>query len=102
MPSSRKPRWARALGLVALVATTGAGASSAAPSSDLTADPAALLLQSLHPDFATFVGAVRPIVPSGDGAGPAVYMALVRPGADDPTAPQSAPFAGPGARNDIL
>lgn len=74
----------------------------AAPAGDLSADPAELLLLSLHPDVATYVGSVRPLPESAAGTEPAVYMALVRPGADDPTAPASAPFAGPGARNDIL
>jgi len=74
----------------------------AAPAGDLSTDPAELLLLSLHPDFGDYVGSVRPLPDSAAGPNAAVYMALVRPGADDPTAPASAPFAGPGARNDIL
>jgi hypothetical protein len=74
----------------------------AAPAGDLSADPAELLLSSLHPDFGVYVGSVRPLAEPADGSASPVYMALVRPGADDPTTPASAPFAGPGARNDIL
>lgn len=63
-------------------------------------DPVERRLESLHPDFHVFVGAVRPLE-AGDRPG-TLYMALVRPGANDPVARASAPLAGAGARNDIL
>jgi hypothetical protein len=78
------------------------GHSIAAPVDDLSTDPAELLLQSLHSDFRVYVGSVRPLPAPAAGPQASVYMALVRPGAEDPTTPVSAPFAGPGARNDIL
>ena len=91
------------LGLAVLFATgRQAPLLASTPAGDLSADPAELLLLSLHPDSADYVGSVRPLPESAAGSEPAVYMALVRPGAVDPTAPASAPFAGPGARNDIL
>jgi hypothetical protein len=90
------------LGLVVLLAMAHEGLLFAAPAEDLSADPAELLLESLHSDFHVYVGSVRPLPPPGAGSAAPVYMALVRPGAEDPTAPASAPFAGPGARNDIL
>jgi hypothetical protein len=101
MPSSRKPLWSRVLSvsiLMAAVPVAAAFAAAALPA----ADPAERLLQSLHPDFGNYVGAVRPLAVAADGSVAPVYMALVRPGAADPTAAASAPFAGPGARNDIL
>ena len=90
------------LGLAVLFATAFGVPLMAAPAGDLSADPAELLLLSLHPDSAAYVGSVRPLPEPAAGAEQVVYMALVRPGAEDPTAPSSAPFAGPGARNDIL
>jgi hypothetical protein len=59
-------------------------------------------LAGLHPDYLQFVASIRPIQESGDEACSGLYMALVRPGAQDPTRRDSAPFAGLGARNDIL
>jgi hypothetical protein len=62
------------------------------------------LLASLRPDYPLYIATLRPM-PSGPFPSPgaaAIYMALVRPGAADPTRGASAPFAGPGARNDIL
>ena len=56
-------------------------------------------LARLRPDYARYIFSVRPLAP---GAGGRVYMALVRPGATDPSGRGSAPYAGPGARNDIL
>lgn len=71
-----------------------------APASESTLDPAEILLRDLHPDYLTFVHAVHPIA---DAAGASsVYMVLVRAGAADPLGRESAPFAGHGARNDIL
>ena len=59
-------------------------------------------LAALHPDYRQFVASIRPIRDAGDDASSGLYMALVRPGAQDPTRRDSAPFAGLGARNDIL
>jgi len=59
-------------------------------------------LAALHPDYRQFVASIRPIQEGGDDASSGLYMALVRPGAQDPTRRESAPFAGLGARNDIL
>lgn len=90
------------LSLSVLLAAVPVAAAPVAAAPVPAADPAELLLRSLHPDFGTYVGAVRPLAVAADGSSAPVYMALVRPGADDPTAAASAPFAGPGARNDIL
>jgi hypothetical protein len=57
------------------------------------------LLGEVRPDYHLYIAGVRPL-PAGPAAG--VYMALVRPGATDPAQRDSAPFAGPGARNDIV
>ena len=56
-------------------------------------------LARLRPDYSRYIFSVRPLAP---GVGGRVYMALVRPGATDPSGRGSAPYAGPGARNDIL
>jgi hypothetical protein len=80
------------------VATAPAPDASPAPSGG---DPAEALLRSIHPDYLTYVRAVRSLDRPG-AERPSVYMVLVRPGASDPTRHESAPFAGPGARNDIL
>ena len=65
-------------------------------------DPAEALLAGLHPDYAAYVRAVRPIAAPRTPSESAVYMALVRPAATDPARRESAPFAGPGAKNDVL
>jgi hypothetical protein len=59
-------------------------------------------LAALHPDYRQFVASIRPLQEGGDDVSSGLYMALVRPGAQDPTQRDSAPFAGLGARNDIL
>jgi hypothetical protein len=102
MSFSSKARRAMVLGLAILFGAARQTPLRAAPAGDLSADPVELLLLSLHPDAAAYVGSVRPLPEATPGAEQTVYMALVRPGADDPTAAASAPFAGPGARNDIL
>jgi hypothetical protein len=86
------------------VVTDGAGAP--APARDAVpapagGDPAEALLRTIHPDYLTYVRSVRALERSGPDR-PSVYMVLVRPGASDPTRHESAPFAGRGARNDIL
>jgi hypothetical protein len=87
----------------------GARAGAAVSSPGAEATPAvrseggtALLsgdLAGLHPDYALYIGALRPIETGPAGR---LYMALVRPGASDPSGSASAPFTGPGARNDIV
>jgi hypothetical protein len=59
---------------------------------------------TLRPDYRRYIGAVRPVAYDGTPTpgGRGIYMALVRPGAGDPSRPESAPFAGPGVRNDVL
>lgn len=98
MSLAGKPRQSR---LLRLAASGALVASLAAPLGAGEADPAERLLSSLHPDYLQFVSAVRPL-PEGAGSRASVYMVLVRTGADDATAHASAPFAGRGARNDIL
>jgi len=56
-------------------------------------------LSTLRPDYLLYVSSVRPLAP---GVARRLYMALVRPGATDPAEKGSAPYAGPGARNDIV
>src|SRR5213593_4729708 len=64
-------------------------------------DPPTLVraLATLRPDYTRYISSVRPLAP---GIGGRIYMALVRPGATDPAGHGSTPFAGPGARNDIV
>lgn len=81
----------------ALLATALAGGAAFAAT-----DPAEALLATLHPDYATYVRAVRPIEAPSTPSEASVYMALVRPAAADPARRDSAPFAGPGAKNDVL
>src|SRR5262249_9325712 len=105
MPSSSKPRQTMLSWLLCLSALTAVAEwrpLAAAPAGDLAEDPAELLPRSLHPDFSLYVESIRPLPEPAAGSSAPVYMALVRPGADDPTAAASAPFAGTGARNDIV
>lgn len=80
----------------ALALAAGLGTARAA------IDPAEALLAGLHPDYGDFVRAVRPIASPSTPSEASVYMALVRPAADDPARRESAPLAGRGARNDVL
>lgn len=59
-------------------------------------------LAALRPDYRTYVGDIRPLAGDARAAAAVLYMALVRPGASDPSRRENAPFIGPGARNDIL
>lgn len=104
MSVAGKPRQSRVLRLIvpamaAALLSSAAFASDAAPAA--APDPAECLLESLHPDYHEFIGAIRPL-PEGEGARASIYMVLVRQGASDATARASAPLAGRGARNDIL
>ena len=83
-------------------ACIAAGEALAAPADDgPRLDPPALVraLATLRPDYTRYIFSVRPLAP---GIGHRIYMALVRPGATDPAGRGSAPYAGPGARNDIV
>ena len=73
----------------------------AAPAPVGVIDRAEVLLRDLHPDYRIFVNAIHPMDETAVNGSP-VYMALVRAGAGDPGRHESAPYAGPGARNDIL
>jgi hypothetical protein len=102
MPLSRKPRrsWLPALSCAALAAVLPILAAPA-PMPAGAIDPAEILLRDLRPDYRTFVHAIRPMDHVAATGSP-VYMALVRTDAGDPGRRESAPYAGPGARNDIL
>ena len=66
-------------------------------------DPGSLLGMT-RPDFRSYIDSIR-LLPDKHAVTAArrpIYMALVRPGADDPTRTDNAPFAGPGVRNDIV
>ena len=56
-------------------------------------------LSSLRPDYGLYIETLRPLAPDVRRN---IYMALVQPGATDPGGRASAPFAGSGARNDIV
>jgi len=108
MPLSRRPRraWLPALACAAVAAAlpilAGPAPTPAPPATPAgSRDQAEILLRDLHPDYRTFVHAIRPMDDAAAKGSP-VYMALVRAGAGDPGQRASAPYAGPGARNDIL
>jgi hypothetical protein len=83
------------------VAFAGSAALAGPAATMPDTDPAERLLASLHPDYREFIDTIRPL-PEGEGTRVSIYMVLVRPGAADATSHASAPFAGRGARNDIL
>lgn len=56
----------------------------------------------MHPDYRTYVGAIRPLTKGPGVTSVGLYMALVRQGTSDPTQRENAPFAGAGAMNDIV
>ena len=87
-----------AAGIAACVATDPLPADSAG---ERSLDPSALAraLARIHPDYRLYISGMRPLAP---GVSRRLYMALVRPGADDPAGPDSAPYSGPGARNEIV
>ena len=74
---------------------------AAGPAAGPAIDPPALVraLAQIHPDYSLYISSVRAL-PAGVSR--RLYMALVRPGADDPAGRASAPLAGAGARNDIV
>ena len=84
-------------------AETLSGPRSGVPGAPDPGFPTTILF-TIRPDYGEFIREVRPLP---TGYHPArgtrrIYMALVRPGALDPAARASAPYAGPGARNDIV
>ena len=81
-----------------LAPAAAAAGSAVHGSGDRLLDPGRLLA-TIHPDYAVYIERVRPLE---QDAGIGLYMALVRPGATDPARRDSAPFTGPGTRNDIL
>ena len=61
------------------------------------------ILLNLRPDYGLYINAMRPVPPLRAAIkSRRIYMALVRPGAEDPGSDASAPLAGPGSKNDIL
>ena len=98
MPTGWLPR--RVLILASCAALLAAAPAIETARADV--DPAEALLAGLRPDYAAYVRAVRPIAAPSTPSESSVYMALVRPAAADPARRENAPFAGPGARNDVL
>jgi len=74
--------------------------TGAAPPTSGAGDDFEMILASLHPDYAAYVGSIR----TGPGhLHPAnLYMGLVREGGRDPSCRTDAPVAGWGIRNDIV
>lgn len=84
-----------------LAALREAGAAEAKASGEAL-QPHRILLD-LRPDYGLYIHAMRPVTPTRAATrSRRIYMALVRPGAEDPGSDASAPLAGPGSRNDIL
>ncbi len=105
MSGAGKSFVARGLGLMLVLAAAApaVGAREASGPRSAVEDDPGRILSNIRPDYRRYINALRPL----DGAGASVrsrrvYMALVRPGADDPGSRHSAPFAGPGSRNDVL
>src|SRR3989442_11403417 len=55
------------------------------------------ILSALRPDYRRYIGEMRPMEMNGliEPAMRAIYMALVKPGATDPTRRESAPLTRP-------
>jgi hypothetical protein len=85
---------------LALASPLGAAATDL-PAAGPGPDPSGMVqaLAEIHPDYRLYVASVRALPV---GISRRLYMALVRPGADDPAGRNSAPIAGIGARNDIV
>jgi len=98
MTKARKPCWTRCWGGAAVIL---AGHCLASPSLAFEAG-AERALEIMRPDYRNYVGDIRPLTGKARGAASVLYMALVRPGASDPSRRENAPFLGPGALNDIL
>jgi hypothetical protein len=97
--------WARflrnmvAAGSAACILAVEAPAAVTGGESHLDSPGLLRALATRRPDYTRYISSVRPLAP---GVGQRLYMALVRPGATDPGKRGSAPFAGLGARNDIV
>ena len=58
------------------------------------------LLAAMHPDYATYIGAIRT---GSTRFHPAtLYMGLVREGGKDPTLPHDAPLLGHGVKKHVV
>ena len=105
MRSPRNRLQARLSRVVLVAAGVSIGVAAHALAADGADQPGldapALLhaLARIHPDYRLYISGLRPLAP---GVSRRLYMALVRPGADDPAGHESAPYAGLGARNDIV
>lgn len=105
MQNARNVDWTRLPRILLLAAAAAflvaADAVAADPAAVPALDPPALLraLATIHPDYRLYISSVRALP---TGVSRRLYMALVRPGANDPAGRDSAPYAGAGARNDIV
>jgi len=101
--TSRRPRIPGGLAAAVAALLLPVGGVLAAPPTEagqgLDAPTLVQTLAGLRPDYLQYVSSVRPLAPGVAGR---LYMALVRPGATDPAQKGSAPYAGPGAKNDIV
>jgi hypothetical protein len=107
-PRSHAPGILVLLGALAVCPTGGMTAAPLAPPSCTVDGRPGPMLASIRPDYRSYIGALRQLDPPARVAARAghearrIYMALVRPGASSPDASDSAPFIGPGIRNDVL
>ena len=76
---------------------TGKDRRSREPVGATHGSPPGTILSALRPDYRRYIGEMRPMEMNGliEPAMRAIYMALVKPGATDPTRRESAPFTGP-------
>ena len=65
-----------------------------------TGDDFQQLLSAMHPDYTTYIGAIR--TGSTRFHPVTLYMGLVREGGKDPTLPEDAPLIGRGVKNDVV
>jgi hypothetical protein len=98
MSMARTPLWVRCWGGAAVLL----GALLCAITSPAIDRGVENAFATMRPDYRDYVRDIRPLEGSARAASRVLYMALVRPGASDPTRDDNAPFLGPGARNDIL
>ncbi|HZM70299.1 MAG TPA: hypothetical protein VFB95_08035 [Candidatus Cryosericum sp.] len=98
MSTARTPLWVRCWGGAAVLLAVLVCAVSS-PAVDRGVERA---LATMRPDYRVYVRDIRPLEGDARASAKVLYMALVRPGASDPSRSENAPFLGPGARNDIL
>jgi hypothetical protein len=65
-----------------------------------TGDDFQKILAGLRPDYASYIGSIRPGATRFHPA--TLYMGLVRSGGVDPTLPGDAPLVGRGVKNDVV